>query len=194
MKLSAREYLSCPFVQRRRQQSILTIFLFKSLRKHFKIKVFKLFPFVFGKTFSSFSEAQEGEKNGREKIINKLFFPFRFSFSSFSRTRKTEGNLWSPRVSLSSLLFVLIFLCLFDDSWHNFRELFFVREKLFSSRPVGKDLRKFCRAFFLWCLNCRFRNYTEMKISLPFLGGWTGDWRVWGVLSKAKKGARDSRQ
>lgn len=70
----------------------------------------------FGKTFSSFfllrkRSTQEEEKMEEKKIINKLFF-LRFAslfFRLFHGHSGADENLWSPRVSLSFLLFVLVF-------------------------------------------------------------------------------------
>lgn len=84
--------------------------------KHYKIilkiKVFQTFLFAknFFLPFPNRSTVRRKkwlrEKKNYQQVIFSLF---RFSFLLFSRTRKTEENLWSPRVSLSSLLFVLIF-------------------------------------------------------------------------------------
>lgn len=88
-----------------------------------KLKVTQLFrktknfflPF-FGRT------AQGRRKNGWEKIINKLFFAS--LFSSFHGHGKAPRKFMVPRVSLSFLLFVLIFFPhSFDTIFKNFLAL-----------------------------------------------------------------------
>lgn len=136
----------------------------------------------------------EREKKNYQQVIFSLLF------SSFFTDTEKRGNLWSPRVSLSSLLFVLIFLVARKtlDTILLFQKTRFpLLRKYFLPRPVGKGFAKIL-SLLLCIFSCDvsiavFRNYTEMKIlllTLYFLGMRSG----MRHFIKSIKGERDSQQ
>lgn len=96
-------------------------------------------------------EERKGEKN-YQQVIFSLFFRFSLFF-----TDVVAENLLCPRVSLSFLLFVLVFHSTLNFVTQFFEDLFYLR------------LRKFSRFFVFFPFRdvsiAVFRNYTEMKMS-----------------------------
>lgn len=150
------------------------------------LKLFKLFPEK-GKLFplkNFILRSKEGRKRWKRKKLSTSYFSLLFSF--FTDTENAVENVWPSRVSLSALLFVLIFYFR-----HDFRQNFsFVRIK---------NLYFFCEARrwvlwkfrSLWCLN--FRNYTEMKMFPSPLRNFGARFSGVGDSSKAERqGERQS--
>lgn len=119
----------------------------------------------------------EEEKNYQQVIF------FSFSLLFFTDTSELSGNLWPPRVSLSFLLFVLIFSrfsSTFNFFWKRLWKI------IFEARREGCENSLVPPLFPQWCFNCRFRNYTEMKMSPP---RW---WNERDFIKSKKGGERQS--
>lgn len=137
----------------------------------------------------------EREKKNYQQVIFSLLF------SSFFTDTEKRGNLWSPRVSLSSLLFVLIFLVARKTLDTNFtfpKDAFSFVAKIFS--PEARRER-FCEnsvvafVYFFPVMSQLLFFVITQKWKFSPLPSIFWEFEVgWGISSKVLKGERDSQQ